>query len=181
MVDIIPMSCAHDIVHEKLVYKKSSMFLNISGASPCWCGLLGSNAVGIWSPADSVEDPKTWCGSSRPIVLAGLGVLLDTARSPAVVIPNGEAINSVARGEKRDGVSGTSCAARSIIGEPVIKPSLGVLLGSGEDGPDVVSSNRSLNGRGLGDSLGERLRNSGLVAARVGASGFGGVAILPSI
>lgn len=181
MVDIIPMSCAHDIAHEMLVYKKSSMFLNISGASPCWCGLLGSNADGIWSPSESVEDPKMSCGSSRPAVLVGLGVLLDTARSPAVVIPNGEAINSVARGEKRDGVSGTSCAARSIIGEPVIKPNLGVLASSGDDGPDVVSSNRSLNGSGLGDTFGGGLSDSGSVAARAGASGFGGVAILPSI
>ncbi len=66
-------------------------------------------------------------------------------------MPNGEAINSVARGENNEGLMGSSIA-KSIFGELVKRPSLGVFDrgGGGLEGDD---SKRSRNGSGLGETL----------------------------
>ena len=126
------------------------MFRNISGASPCWWGLLGSNGDGIASATGNA--PGIGCGRGSNTPFVGFFPLPVTARSPAVVIPNGEAMNSVARGENNDGVLRTSCIARSIFGEFVRSPSLGVLEGLGGDGAGGISK-RSRKGRGLGETL----------------------------
>ncbi len=78
--------------------------------------------------------PGMGCGGGSKTRLVGAFPLAATAaRSPAPVIPNGDAMNSAARGENKDGVAGTSCMARSICGELVTRPSLGVFAGLGGD------------------------------------------------
>lgn len=59
---------------------------------------------------------------SRVADRIALGLVFDGTEpimiSPAIVRPNGDAMNSVARGEKSDGVLGVSCMARSMcVGE----------------------------------------------------------------
>ena len=57
---------------------------------------------------------ECWVGGLiDPIDLADPGPF--TAKSPTVLeMPNGDAMNSVARGENNEGVVGTSCEAKSI-------------------------------------------------------------------
>jgi hypothetical protein len=78
-------------------------------------------------------------------------------------MPNGDAMNSAARGENSDGLEGSSMA-RSIFGELVKRPSLGVLDG-GDAAWEGDESNRSLNGNGRGDTLRGGLRGGFRVSA----------------
>lgn len=92
-----------------------------------------------------------------------------TAKSPAAVIPKGDAINSAALGERSVGVSGTSWEAMSILGELANSPNRGDLEGLGAATTDsTIPSKRSRKGNGLGGTLRKGLlsRLSG-VAARV--------------
>ena len=67
------------------------------------------------------------------------------------MIPNGDAMNSVARGEKTEGLLGSS-PARSIFGDFMTSPSLGVFEEFGGDIAGEVSPD-ARRGSGLGETL----------------------------
>lgn len=85
-----------------------SIVRKIPLGSLVWCGLRGSlEGVLIWPSLRrgiQSKDAGKNCDFRVPMV----------DKSPAPCIPKGLATNSVARGENKDGVSGTSLAAKSM-------------------------------------------------------------------
>lgn len=92
-------------------YKKLSMLLNTSFVSSCWCGLRGSFDAVRTCPSFRKGNQLSPGGISFDCRLPGV------SRSPAPRMLKGVATNSVARGENKDGVLGTSFIARSMIVE----------------------------------------------------------------